>query len=168
MYFVLLVGSENPKAIGSSEASKSWQRTRKELAEEEDVCCSGVGSILHAPLLELSDKLLLILRQLVAVCGVTVREAARECWLRGNIVKLLKYLRSHSHLNSLTVHCQEREIWGLFSMLFWKMVNFLLIERLSNTNAWILYNTKCLSHYLYLALFLQLPPFLSFLILPHN
>lgn len=33
------------------------------------MCCSGAGDILHALLLELSDKLLLALRQLVAVCG---------------------------------------------------------------------------------------------------
>lgn len=135
IHFVLFVGSENPKATDVFEVSGGWQRTRKELAEEEDVCDSGAGDILHAVLLELSHKLLLILRQLVAVCGVTVQEAAHKGLLRDNIVKLFKCLRSHSHLNSLTVHCQEGKIWGLFSMLFWKMVNFLLIERLSNTDA---------------------------------
>lgn len=136
IHFVLFVTSENPKATGIFEVSGGGQRTRKELAEEgEDVCYSGAWSVLCAHLLELSDKLLLIWRQLVAVCGVSVQEEAHKCQLRDNIVKLLKYLRSHSHLNSLRDHCQERKIWGLFSMLFWKMVNFLLIEKLANTNA---------------------------------
>lgn len=111
MHFVLFVISENPKATDIFEVSGGWQRTRKELAEEEkDVCYSGAWSVFHALLLELSNKLLLIWRQLVVVCGVLVQEAAHKCQLRGNIVKLLKYLRSHSHINSLTVHCQERKI----------------------------------------------------------
>lgn len=74
------------------------------------MCYSQAEGILHALPQELRDKLLLILRQLVAVCGVTVQEAARKYWLRDNIVKLHKYLRSHRHLNSLTVHFQEQKI----------------------------------------------------------
>lgn len=74
------------------------------------MCYSRAGGILHALPQELRDKLLLILRQLVAVCGVTVQEAAHKYWLRDNIVKLHKYLRSHRHLNSLTVHFQEQKI----------------------------------------------------------
>jgi len=56
------------------------------------MCYRGAGGILHNLLLELSDELLLILRQLVALCGVTVQEAALKCRLRDSIVKLLKYL----------------------------------------------------------------------------
>lgn len=133
MHFVLSVGSENPKAADISEVGGGWQRTRKELASHRMCAVMELG--VFSMLSWSCDNLLLVLGQLVAACGVTVQEAAHKCWLRDNVVKLLKYLRSHSHLNSSTVHCQERKIWGLFSMLFWKMVNFLLLERLSNPNA---------------------------------
>lgn len=130
MQFILFVGSESSKATQIFKVSEGWQRIGRKLVEEKDMCYSWAESILHVPPPELKDKLLLILRQLVAVCGVTVQEAANKYWLRDNIVKLHKYLRSHRHLNSLTVHFQERKIWGLFSMSFWKMINFLLGERL--------------------------------------
>ena len=74
------------------------------------MCYNGAGGILRALLLALSGKPLLLLRQLVAVCEVTVQEAAHKCWLRDNIVRFLKYLRCHSYPNSLTVHCHERKI----------------------------------------------------------